>query len=397
MVEASEHAGGEGLDWRPLSHVLGEVDPGLGEVLFLLGYDYSSNIYVFGGEELVIVDPGNDYTAYMQLFGVRQRPERVRSIVLTHGHPDHAAGIVELLRSYPTIGGEARPTLVLHRDGPDVVKEIARDFGCPVVQLTGGETLTMGGMAFEVLHTPGHTWDGICLYHAATGTLVSGDAVLPDSVAEPDPGAGGDLRHYLASLRGLLGRTVECVLPGHGRPVAHGGGVVEDTYRAILQRVAGGLGSSWMDVAQALLARGYVEDCLYACGQAAEAEPENAAPRELRAVCLNELGRFEAALEALGPVQDAESESPRTRVARGYALMGLERYEESVGEFEAALAREPGLREAQMYKGMALYLSGRGEEALEVDVFRDEFARRFAEAIRARGTGEAPERGGRSP
>lgn len=383
MVEPGGAEREEALGWQTLAQLVEQSDPLFERVLFLQGYEYSSNIYVFLGEDLSIVDPGNDYTAYMELFDGGYQPDRVRRIAFTHGHPDHVAGVLELLRSYPTLGGRSKPEVVLHQDGPDEVKEVVRQFGCPTVEVSGGETVTLGGLAFEVLHTPGHTWDGISFYHVPTGTLVSGDTVLPDAVAEPEPGAGGDLRHYLSTLRSLMAKGVEHLLPGHGKPVPGGATwVVEDTYQAVLKRFAGEGVSSWMEVAQKVVALGYSEDGLYACERSLASNPDDAAAQELRALCLNELGRCEEALEALEPVLQRTPDNPRALVGKGYAMLWLDRAEESIECFEAALARDPELKEAQLYKGMALYLSGKGEEALEIPTFRDEFTTRFASQLR---------------
>jgi glyoxylase-like metal-dependent hydrolase (beta-lactamase superfamily II) len=372
----------EGLSWQPLSHVVENPDPLLERILFLQGYEFSSNVYVFVGDDLEIVDPGNDYTAYVELFERGYQPENVRRIVFTHGHPDHAAGVVELLRSYSKLGGTSKPELALHQEGAEQIKEVASEFGCPLTELSGGETLTLGGTDFEVLHTPGETWDAISLHDPASGTIFTGDLVLPDSVAAPDPAAGGDLRHYLGSLRALMARGVKHLLPGHGRPVAFDAArIVEDTYQAVLRRLAGHEVASWMEVAQNLVGLGYVEDTLYACERALKSEPGNLAAQELRALCLNELGRAEEALESLEPVLEATPDNPRALLAKGYALLWMERAEESIAFFDAAISRDPGLKEAELYKGMALYILGRGDEAMEIPVFRDAFSARFAEEL----------------
>jgi tetratricopeptide (TPR) repeat protein len=57
--------------------------------------------------------------------------------------------------------------------------------------------------------------------------------------------------------------------------------------------------------------------------------------------------------------------------------MGLGRYEESLALFNEALEQQPDSPQAQIYKGMALYLAGRLEEAMELPVFRQEFASRL--------------------
>jgi len=54
--------------------------------------DFTSHIYVLKGEYLTVVDPGNDYTAFMELRELGLTPGHIRKIVVTHGHPDHWVG-----------------------------------------------------------------------------------------------------------------------------------------------------------------------------------------------------------------------------------------------------------------------------------------------------------------
>jgi len=74
--------------WLPLVSVLETDEAIFRDCLFMPGFDISSNIYLLTGEDLAIVDPGNDYTAYMELFDTRYSPEEVKKVVLTHGHRD---------------------------------------------------------------------------------------------------------------------------------------------------------------------------------------------------------------------------------------------------------------------------------------------------------------------
>ena len=92
-----------------------------------------------------------------------------------------------------------------------------------------------------MIHTPGHTLDGICLYHEPSRTLFSGDTVLPDAMAEPDQApAGGRLDHYLYALRTLLKKDIEHVMPGHGGLVPRiGRMVVQDTYEGLIKKLVG--------------------------------------------------------------------------------------------------------------------------------------------------------------
>ena len=168
----------------------------------------------FQGDYLTLIDPGNDYTAFMDLFALGFKPTDIKKIVLTHGHVDHVMGIFELFRRYNCEGSNLE--IILHEAGPQEFKELARQKGCNLTEIKGGETLDLSGFDLEVIHTPGHTLDGICLYHAPSRTMFTGDTVLPHAMAEMDPSAGGRLDHYLYSIRTLLKKNIENVMPGHG-------------------------------------------------------------------------------------------------------------------------------------------------------------------------------------
>jgi len=67
--------------------------------------------------------------------------------------------------------------------------------------------------------------------------------------------------------------------------------------------------------------------------------------------------------------------------------MGLGRYEESVQYFDEALKVTPGMKDALIYKGMALYLAGNYDAAMEIELFRKEFVGRFQEELRKKDKG----------
>lgn len=54
-----------------------------------------------------------------------------------------------------------------------------------------------------------------------------------------------------------------------------------------------------------------------------------------------------------------------------------EGFDESLNYFDQALAKDPNITEAQVYKGMALYFSGKVDEAMEIEPFKAEFLARF--------------------
>jgi glyoxylase-like metal-dependent hydrolase (beta-lactamase superfamily II) len=375
----SQHPG-----WQPLASVLDTTDPFFEKFLFLQSVDtFSSNVYVLTGDYLTLVDPGNDYTAFMDVSKFQLELGDIKKIVLTHGHPDHVMGAFELLR-YPRIIQSGGFELILHEAAPPQLKEVVQQGGSRVTEVRGGETLELSGLEWEVIHTPGHTIDGICLYHPPTKTVFTGDTVLPDAVGAPDPRGGGSLEHYLFGLRALLRRDVENVLPGHGLPVAGAGRkVVEETYESVMMKIIGvETPIPWVEGATALAERGLLEEALFCCNKELARNPESMTAMELRGSSLNDLGRNTEAIEVFDHILVREHDHVFALTGKGCALLGLGQHAESLQYFESALKRRPNIRDALVYKGMALYLSGRQEEAMDIEAFRTEFVGRFQEELR---------------
>jgi glyoxylase-like metal-dependent hydrolase (beta-lactamase superfamily II) len=375
-------------DWQPLSDLPEAADPFFEKVLFLPGYEYSSNVYVLEGKALSIVDPGNDYLAFIDLFRRGYKPADVKQVFLTHGHRDHAMGVFELLRSYPAILENGGFEFILHEASPGELKDMVRKSGCRVTEVRGGETLEFSGMDWEVIHTPGHTIDGICLYHPPSKTVFTGDTVLPHAMAEPDEDAGGRMDHYLFGIRALLGKDIRHVLPGHGSPVVSSGRkVVEETYEGLMMKIIGVEAKAktpWIVGATALAQKGFLEEAVFCCEKELVCNPENLEALQLKAFSLNDLGRFQEALESLDRLEGLRLQIKGdlfVLIGKGYALMGLCRYEESLKYFDEALTVAPGMKDALIYKGMALYLSGNYDAAMEIEPFRREFVGRFKEEL----------------
>jgi glyoxylase-like metal-dependent hydrolase (beta-lactamase superfamily II) len=370
--------------WQPVARVVNLPGPFFDNCLFMSSYsDYTSHIYAIQGEYLSIVDPGNDYTAFMDLWDLGFKPENIKKIVLTHGHPDHWVGGVDLLRSYPEIGRSGGLEFVLHGAASPRIKQTIKELGATVTEVSGGEILDLSGVELEVIHTPGHTIDGICLYHAPTKTVFTGDMVLPLAMAEPDPKVAGRLDHYLYGIKELLKRDIDNVFPGHGPLVAPGGRrVVEDTYEALLMRIIGVEGRiPWVEGAKALAQKGLLDEAIFCCDKALVARRDNLSALEMKAMCLNDLGRCAEAIEAFDKVLAQKDDHVFALTGKGCALLGLGRYEESLSQFDSALQVNPRMKEAQVYKGMALYLSGAYDAAMDIEAFRTEFVGKFKDEL----------------
>jgi glyoxylase-like metal-dependent hydrolase (beta-lactamase superfamily II) len=369
--------------WLTLAQVFKSADPFFEKFLFLLAYDYSSNIYVIKGDYLTIVDPGNDYTGFMDLFDLGYRAEDIKKVVLTHGHRDHSMGAFELLRAYPKLQESGGFELILHLESPAELKEVVKQFGCRVTEVKGGETLELSGQEWEVIYTPGHTIDGLSLYHAPSKTAFTGDVAMPHAMAELDKNAGGRLDHYLYAIKTLLKKDIVNLLPGHGVPVASLGNlVVAQTYESLMLKIIGvGKEIPWIDGAKALVSKGLLEEAVFCCDRELTRQPENLMAMQLKAYCLTDMGRCEESLVLLDKVLAQESDNLYALTAKGHAMLGLGQYLESIPYFDRALAINPEFQEAQMYKGMGLYLGGKYDEAMDIEIFRTEFASRMKDEI----------------
>lgn len=172
------------------------------------------------GGPAIVLDPAADAQAILQAVGERD----VAAIVLTHNHFDHIGAVRELMQA-------TRAPLLVHAQDAnglsDPVTTCGAMFGFddttppPDRLLHDEDIIEAGTLRLNVLHTPGHTAGGICLYgEESTGApprLFSGDTLFASSVGRTDL-PGGDSRalatSIAAKLAGLPAETI--VHPGHG-------------------------------------------------------------------------------------------------------------------------------------------------------------------------------------
>jgi glyoxylase-like metal-dependent hydrolase (beta-lactamase superfamily II) len=184
-----------------------------------------------------------------ELAGLLDRP---MIAVATHAHFDHFGGlgefaeraahpddgdVIEAASDYVTLraatypaallaefemAGESVPGLLI--DALPVAGFDVAAFRTPPAGITrwlrNGDTIDLGDRSFAVLHTPGHTPGSICLWEAASQTLVSGDTLvdgepLQDWVPRSSP------PDFAASLRRLADLPLRTVYGGHGPVFGH--------------------------------------------------------------------------------------------------------------------------------------------------------------------------------
>lgn len=168
--------------------------------------------------EGVIVDPGGDVDRIAAI--VQRHGLKIRAIINTHGHFDHVGGNRQAVAAFGA-------PLLIHQDDAamfDRVAEVARMYGMqgensPSADgyLVDGQVISFGNHRMKVLHTPGHTRGGCCLYLEAEKMVISGDTLFADSIGRTDL-PGGSHEQLLQSIRSKLFTLPDEVTayPGHG-------------------------------------------------------------------------------------------------------------------------------------------------------------------------------------
>ncbi|MGA8180455.1 MAG: MBL fold metallo-hydrolase [Desulfobacterales bacterium] len=377
--EEPDHPG-----WLSIAEIMKIDHPVFEKSKFLIGYHHSSNVYVLAGDYLTIVDPGNDYTIFGELEKLGFSILDIKKIVLTHGHRDHCMGVFEFLR-YPPIMEKKDVEIIIHAAGPVEFKKMLTETGFTLTEIKGGEIIDLSGFEWEMIHTPGHTIDSICLYNQATQTVITGDTVLPNTMADADKAGGGRLDHYLYGLKQLMKKRIENILPGHDVPVARvGRQAIEQTYEGVMMKVIEVNPEdriTWMDGASKLAEKGLLEEAVFCCDKELALRSENVSALQLKAFALNDMGRCEESIGILDQILEKQVDNVHALTAKGHALLGLQKYNESLPYFDDALAINPDIKEAQIFKGMALTFLGRHDEAMKIEAFKTEFAARFKDEI----------------
>jgi glyoxylase-like metal-dependent hydrolase (beta-lactamase superfamily II) len=197
------------------------------------------NVYlVVDGGQGALIDAGyaDEGSLQARLEYLRGIPElKVDHIVLTHHHIDHASG-APLLRQATgaRICLHPREDRVLRdwkenapQDLPPAgsLEERVRAWRHEAARATAdrlvedGDTIAVGAVTIEVIHTPGHTLGSICLYVREERALFTGDTVLGLGTVAISPPPHGDMGLYLQSLERLKRYDAALLLPGHGPPV----------------------------------------------------------------------------------------------------------------------------------------------------------------------------------
>jgi len=165
-------------------------------------------------KEALVIDPAGDVKIILQ--DAAKDNFRITKIVNTHGHVDHIMGNADLKKktNAAIIIHEADAHLLTAYSSYNLKMFDAQPSPSPDVLVKDGDTISFGEEKLRVIHTPGHTQGGMCLY--AEGYIFTGDTLFIEGVGRTDlPGGSWPklLDSITKKLFSLPDETV--VFPGH--------------------------------------------------------------------------------------------------------------------------------------------------------------------------------------
>ena len=180
--------------------------------------------YIVWGEDktCAVVDPGASVPAEQEELAAALKENDLHpgAILLTHGHFDHFAGVSYLLKQYPC-------PVYMHPDDRQTVRIFSSHaplYGCtvpdsdfPTEDISDGQTLRIGQMEFQVIHTPGHSPGGVCYYCPAENIIFTGDTLFAGTIGRTDL----PLSEYDDLIRSVMEKIMPLpadtdIIPGHG-------------------------------------------------------------------------------------------------------------------------------------------------------------------------------------
>ena len=178
-----------------------------------------ANCYILGCEDTrqaVVIDPGAEADVILTILASKKL--KVKYIINTHGHFDHVGANRRMKDA-------TQATLMIHQSDEPMLADLNRaasSFGLTAENspkadeyLCEDQEITFGNITLKVIHTPGHSPGGVCLY--TPGHVFVGDTLFAGSIGRTDL-PGGDYQQLIDNIRQKLFLLSDdtVVYPGHG-------------------------------------------------------------------------------------------------------------------------------------------------------------------------------------
>lgn len=158
--------------------------------------------YLIEGPRAVLIDAGVGAPSHLDAIDAAAG-DRQLHLVVTHAHSDHIAGAPVIRERRPSTRLSKMPWPIRDRD-------------LTWTPLADGDAIETGEGTLQVVHTPGHAPDHICLWHEPSRTIFVGDMLVKGSTVVIPASHGGSVAAYLKSLAMLLSLEPRLALPAHG-------------------------------------------------------------------------------------------------------------------------------------------------------------------------------------
>ena len=185
--------------------------------------EFETNCYIVrnsdSATECLVIDTALDVRA-LPAFLDQHKLSPV-AVILTHGHIDHIAGVEALRKKFPSI------LIYIHKLDSEMLGDAAGNLSLMAGSLftagkadriiDEGDTIDKAGIRLRVIHTPGHTPGGICLYSEKDGIIFVGDTLFAGSIGRTDF-PNGDMKKLIEGIKHKLFVLPDdtVVYPGHG-------------------------------------------------------------------------------------------------------------------------------------------------------------------------------------
>ena len=215
-----------------------------------------SNFYIITkNNEYMLIDSGNGISFNQTIKAMKKIPElengpafkinNIKKILMTHCHIDHILGLYKFYKKIypkPQIISSEQEAIYIEKAEKKVIIPIAGELLGPMIskvsdiisgsgiypinvdiKLKDNDHLKFGDFDYKIIHTPGHTPGGICLFEEEFKILFTGDTVFTNGSFGRIDFPMGNKEDLVSSLKRLSEMDVELLLPGHMSPVLSNG------------------------------------------------------------------------------------------------------------------------------------------------------------------------------